>query len=88
MEAMALEVPVAAYRIPGVDKLILHDKTGLMADFGQVEDLKNCWERLLFNETLAREMARNGKEHILKNFSAQRMANEYKELYQEIRSLS
>lgn len=88
MEAMALEVPVAAYRIPGVDKLIIHEKTGLMADFGQVEELRNCWERLLFDGTLAQEMARNGREHIVRNFSAQRMAYEYTTLYQEVKSIS
>jgi len=84
MEAMAMEVPVAAYRIPGIDKLILHAKTGLMANFGHIEGLKNCWEKLLFDNKLSSNMARNGREHIRENFSAQRMADEYKNLYQKM----
>lgn len=88
MEAMALEIPVVAYRIPGIDKLIIHERTGLMADFGHIEALKNCWERLLFNGTLAQEIARNGRRHIVENFSAQKMADEYTALYQEIISAS
>lgn len=84
MEAMAIGVPVAAYNIPGVDKLIINKKTGLMADFGDIEGLKKCWQQLLFNEGFATEMARNGKDHILNNFSAKRMAEEYTKLYQEM----
>lgn len=81
MEAMALEIPVAAYNIPGVDNLIVNEKTGLTAEFGQVEDLKKCWERLLFDRQFFSKIAQNGRKHIVENFSARRMAEEYTALY-------
>ncbi len=84
MEAMAMGIPVAAYRIPGVDKLIIHEKTGLMADFGKVEDLKKCWERLLFDGKFSANISQNGRKHIIESFSAKRMAEEYMNLYQEM----
>ena len=84
MEAMAMEVPVAAYDIPGVDKLIIPNQTGLMAPFGQVEALKQCWERLLFDKPFSTKIAQNGRKHVIENFSAKRMAEEYTRLYQEI----
>jgi Glycosyltransferase len=84
MEAMAMGIPVAAYNIPGVDKLIIHGETGLMANFGDIDGLKKCWERLLFNEELARELGQNGREHVINNYSAKRMADEYTKLYQEV----
>ncbi len=84
MEAMAMGIPVAAYNIPGVDKLIIHEKTGLMADFGQTEDLKQCWNRLLFDMEFAAQVARNGRKYITDNFSAKRMAEEYTSLYSKI----
>lgn len=84
MEAMVMEIPVAAYNIPGVDKLIINEQTGLMADFGDIDSLKRCWERLLFNEDLARELGQNGREHVINNYSAKRMADEYTNLYQEV----
>ena len=34
MESMAMGVPVAAYDIPGVDQLIEHKSTGLLAPLG------------------------------------------------------
>ncbi len=84
LEAMSMGIPVAAFQIPGVDKLIIHDNTGLMADFGDVEGLKKCLERLLFDETFSRQIAENGRKYILENFSASRMAEEYIGLFQEI----
>jgi len=86
MEAMGMGIPVAAYNIPGVDKLIIHGKTGLMAEFGQVEELKECWKRLLFDEKFSTQIAQNGRKHILENFSAKRMAEEYTHLYGEMMS--
>jgi len=84
MEAMAMGVPVAAYNIPGVDRLIIQERTGLMAPFGQVEALKECWERLLFDKEFSARIAENGRNHILEKFSAKRMAEEYMKLYEEL----
>ena len=83
-----MEVPVAAYNIPGVDKLIVPGKTGLMAEFGHVEKLKQCWERLLFDGNFSAQIAPNGRKHVVDNFSAQRMAEEYTRLYREMVKIS
>ena len=84
MEAMALGIPVAAYEIPGVDKLILNGRTGLMADFGDVKGLKQCWERLLFDKPFAQTLAARGRAHIHNRFSGYRMAKEYTKLYKNM----
>ncbi len=55
-----------------------------MADFGDIDGLKRCWERLLFNEEFARELGQNGRKYVINNYSAKRMADEYTKLYQEI----
>ena len=39
MEAMAMGVPAAAYDIPGVDQLIIHGETGLLAPLGDKQAL-------------------------------------------------
>jgi glycosyltransferase involved in cell wall biosynthesis len=85
MEAMAMGTPVAAYNIPGVDKLIVHEKTGLMAELGRPDELKACWEKILFDEEFSGRMAVNGRNHVIENFSAKRMAEEYTELYLKLR---
>jgi glycosyltransferase involved in cell wall biosynthesis len=81
MEAMAMGVPVVAYDIPGVDQLIVHGKTGFMADFGKVDELKRYWEKILFNDEVSRTLAGAGRNFVRKKFSGARMAREYTQLY-------
>lgn len=84
MEAMALEIPVAAFRIPGVDQLVEDGKTGLLAEFDDVRGLQLCWEKLLFDEDFSRHIAYSGRRRIEKMFSGERMAEDYRLLYQKI----
>ncbi|MDR4499292.1 MAG: glycosyltransferase [Candidatus Scalindua sp.] len=84
MEAMAMGIPVTAFNIPGIDKLIIHEQTGLMADFGDTEGLKECWKRLLYDSEFAGELAQNARNHVINNYSAKRMSDQYMKLYQEV----
>lgn len=84
MEAMAMRVPVAAFNIPGVEELIVDGETGFLAPFGDIQALKACWERLLFDKELAGTVAKNGQAHVTRKFSAKRMAEEYTHLYREM----
>ncbi len=84
MEAMAMKVPVAAFDIAGVRDLIDHERTGLMAEFGDREGLKQCWQRLLSDKGFAQKMAENGHRHVMQHYSAQRMADEYLRLYRQM----
>ena len=63
---------------------MIHEQTGVMADYGDIDGLKRCWERLLFNEEFGREQGQNGREHVINNYSAKRMADEYTNLYLEV----
>ena len=84
MESMAMGVPVAAYDIPGVDQLIVHNETGLLAPLGDKEALEKCWLDLLWNMDHADEIAGNAAHHINDKFSAKRMAREYTDLYRQL----
>lgn len=86
MEAMAMGIPVAAYDIPGVDQLIEHKKTGLLAPLGNKTLLAEQWEQLLFDPVFSKEIAENARNFVISQYSAKRMANEYLELYQQLRS--
>lgn len=84
METMAMGVPIAAYDIPGVDQLISHQKTGLLAPYGDKENLALHWKKLLFEPEYAAKLALNAKEYVYKNYSAKRMADEYTILFEEL----
>ncbi|PCJ34018.1 MAG: glycosyltransferase [Moraxellaceae bacterium] len=81
METMAMGIPVAAYDIAGIDQLIEHEKTGLLAPLGDKEKLKAQWKKLLFDEDYAKQISLNAREFVLEHFSGKRMAKDYTNLF-------
>ncbi|HEB66741.1 MAG TPA: glycosyltransferase [Gammaproteobacteria bacterium] len=81
MEAMAAGIPAVAYDIPGIDQLIIHGETGLLAPPGDSERLLAHWETLLHDEATARALADRAKAYVEEKYSAQRMAREYTDLF-------
>ena len=84
MEAMAVGIPVVAYDIPGVDQLIDHEKTGLLAPPGDRQALVKHCERVLKDENLAYSLASAARSRIDQDYSAARMAKEYEALFQKL----
>lgn len=84
MEATAMGIPVAAYNIAGIDQLITHNESGLLAPLGEKETLTQYWEQLLFDQPLADKLATNARNYVNKHYSAQRMADEYDTLFNQM----
>ena len=84
MEACAMEIPVSAYNIPGIDQLITHHDSGLLAPLHDREQLLQDWQRLLDDDVYAKQLAGNAKAFVQTHFSAQRMADEYYTLFSDI----
>jgi len=84
MEAMAVGVPVVAYDIPGVDQLVEHGKTGLLAPFGDKAALEACCKQVLDDPELADTLSRNAREMVNQRYSAARMADEYEVLFRKL----
>ena len=81
MEAMAVGVPCVAYDIPGVDQLIEHNETGLLAPHGDKEKLRQSCEALLNDDALAATLVANARKKIDDQYSAGRMAREYESIF-------
>ena len=84
MEAMAVGVPVVAYDIPGVDQLVDHEVTGLLAPFGDEDALLACCQRMLSDQELAERVVSNARKKVETVYSARRMASEYEELFSKL----
>lgn len=84
METLAMGIPVAAYDISGVDQLIKHNETGLLAKLNDKETLAKYWEDILFNEELASQLSEKGRDYVYLHYSAQRMAKEYTEVFEQL----
>ena len=84
MEACAAEIPVAAYNIAGIDQLITHNQSGLLAPLGNKQQLQEYWEALLFDRELAQKLSSEAKRFVYDKYSAQRMAQEYTSLFERL----
>jgi glycosyltransferase involved in cell wall biosynthesis len=84
MEAMAAGIPVVAYDIPGVDQLVEHGKTGLLAPFGDKAALAACCKQVLDDPELASTLSHNAREMVHLRYSAARMANEYEAVFRNL----
>ncbi|MBK1849821.1 glycosyltransferase family 4 protein [Marinobacter sp. 1-4A] len=84
MEAMAVGIPVVAYDIPGVDQLVEHGKTGLLAPFGDKTALEACCKQALSDPLLAQSLSHNARQMIHERYSAARMADEYEVLFRKL----
>jgi glycosyltransferase involved in cell wall biosynthesis len=84
MEACAMEIPVVAYDIAGIDQLISHQKTGLLAPFGDKQLLAQYWQTLLDDQSYAQELSKASRQFVLEKFSAARMAEQYDDLFSEL----
>ena len=79
-----MQIPVAAYDIPGIDQLVEHEKTALLAQPGDMDTLAEYWRKLLYDRPYARALAASGREFVQRKFSAARMAREYSDLFYQL----
>lgn len=84
MESMGMGVPIAAYDIQGVDQLIKHEETGLLATLNNMDELESCWSRLIYDDQLSSDISKRALDFVQKKFSAARLAEEYLVLYRRV----
>jgi len=84
LEAGASRKPITASNVDGVRETIIDGKTGFLFKPGLAKDLAEKIVKLYGQEKLRKEMGENGFQHVLENFSKERMIKEYQKLYQLI----
>ncbi len=68
MEAMACGVPVVSTELVGIPDLVIHERTGLLAQPNDAEGLADCLQRLLQDPELAKNLAKAAREHVSDEF--------------------
>ncbi len=84
IQAMAAGKPVVAYDVGANREGIVHGENGLLADWGNVNQLSSHVRILLNDEKLAERMGRNARKRAEKMFGLDRMINRYNKLIKEI----
>jgi glycosyltransferase involved in cell wall biosynthesis len=81
MEACAMGIPVVAYNIDGVDQLITHRETGLLATLKNKTELEGLFLEVIDNPDTAKQLGLEAIKFVNSNYAAARMAKEYMELF-------
>jgi glycosyltransferase involved in cell wall biosynthesis len=76
-EAMACGKPVVAMECGGKDFVIPNESYGLIAKRFDTEDMADKIIKLVKNRGLARKISKNGRGHIIKNFSIEKVAEKF-----------
>jgi glycosyltransferase involved in cell wall biosynthesis len=83
LEAGALGIPVVATRAGGAPEAVEDGETGFLVPVGDVSGIARRVNELVKNASLRRKMGEKAKEFV-KNFSVERITNQYRELYEEM----
>ena len=82
IEAMASGIPVICTRSGGPEEIVSPGKDGLLVEPKDPEALAEKILILLRNKTLAEEMGKAGRRHVLENFTVETMIEKYQGLYE------
>ena len=69
LEAYACRVPIVAANAGGIPEVIVHNKTGLLAEVGNPIDFADKVEYLIFQPQLQKEFTENGYQYLIDNFT-------------------
>lgn len=81
LEAWQKEKAVIAARLGATQEIIISDKTGILVEFGNTEELSLAIERLANNKALAKDLGQNGFRALCANYSSQKVLNKYIDLF-------
>lgn len=83
LEAMAAATPIISSNTGGIPEVNIHEKTGFLADVGDVEKMAEYGVKLLTDENLLNEMKKTAKE-VAKTFDYKRVIPMYENLYCQV----
>lgn len=84
LEAMAMRLPVVISDVGGNRRAVQDGVTGLVVPPCQVQALTDALLRLLRDRPTAQQMGRQGRDRVVRQFSAKRMAAETMAIYAQL----
>lgn len=84
LEAMNAKVPIVATSVGGIPNVLIHNKSGLLVQPGNVNDISVAIEKIYKNKELADTLANNAFKDFIETYSSEKMATEYLKLYKAL----
>ncbi|MCF6269302.1 MAG: N-acetyl-alpha-D-glucosaminyl L-malate synthase BshA [Melioribacteraceae bacterium] len=84
LEAMSCGLPVVSSSVGGLPELNMHNNTGFIAEFGDVERMAKYTLTLLQNEKKYKIFAENARARAVNNFDIKLIIPKYEEYYEKV----
>jgi len=84
LESLACGTPVVAFDTTGPKEVVLHKRTGYLAETHDINDLARGIEWVLEDVNRRRQLSREAREHVLKQFRLEQMARRYLDLFASV----
>lgn len=84
LEAMACGLPVVSSSVGGIPELVLHNETGFIAEFGDVERMAKYSVDLLTNEKKYKKFSENSRIRAVQSFSNELIIPQYEAYYEKV----
>lgn len=82
LDAFACRVPVVATRAGGIPEMVIHEKTGMLADIGDTATLAKYVKFLADQPNIRKQLVEGAYEHLLYHFTREKMARGTLDVYQ------
>lgn len=83
-EASLYELPVIATKSGSIEEIVKDGKTGILVAENNVQELRDAMIKLAKNVGLRMEMGKAGREHVVKNFSYEIVADKFYNFFKKI----
>jgi N-acetyl-alpha-D-glucosaminyl L-malate synthase BshA len=84
LEAMSCGTPVVSTSVGGLPELVLHDKTGYIAEIGDIERMSRYVLELLTNEARYKRFSEAGRARAVETFNMDKIVSQYERYYQKV----
>jgi glycosyltransferase involved in cell wall biosynthesis len=84
LKAAAAGLPVVAFDTGGATEAVVHAKTGVLVEPGNLDLLQKAIGALIEDSALRADFGRAGRERMQKNFSIETMVESHIELYERV----
>lgn len=84
LEVMNIGIPAIGFKTGGIPELIIHEKTGFIAEPGNYQELIDLIQILEKDRALLEQFGSNAKGHISSNFDINKQVRKYINLYESI----
>jgi len=84
LESMACGTPVVGFNVGGIPDMVRPNRTGWLAEAGNVRSLREAIERALTQEKKRHRMAKRCREVVEEEYTLEKQAHQYRSLYRSI----